>query len=413
MSECPACGAPLAALSSPEQELSACPECGRRLVHAETTLEPEPAANLCSNPACGTLNPPAARTCQRCAAPLGSPLGRLIGGRYRLDRRIAAGGFGVVFTASDMERGEAPVAVKEMILGEPTEAQVRLNFFRREAEILQSLQNLHIVPRYWDYFESPSQPVTEAHLVMEYIPGRDLYQVLEANANRPFPIDQVANFGGQICEVLAAMHSRTPPLIHRDIKPDNVMLLPDGSIRMIDFGTARALDDTDERNPKQAGGPQRTRIFTEGYAPPEQVVGRPEPRSDLFSLAGTLYHLATGRAPEGFFTAREIWDRLAARPGTSGPPIDPDQHWFFELLAVNLSDDPRQRHPNAGEFRRELVRMPITCRGCGSENTFSEPYCRSCARPLRGTGRTCSNCSKVNRIGARFCIACGKPLLGR
>ena len=96
------------------------------------------------------------------------------------------------------------------------------------------------------------------------------------------------------------MHRMKPALIHRDMKPENIMLLPDGvTIRLIDFGTAREMGH---------GARQRsvakTKVFTEGYAPQEQVAGKPEPRSDLFALAGTLYHLAAGKAPDGHFTGR-------------------------------------------------------------------------------------------------------------
>src|SRR5258708_16992754 len=97
------------------------------------------------------------------------------------------------------------------------------------------------------------------------------------------------------------MHTQSPPLVHRDLKPDNVMLLDDQrSIKMIDFGTARDLGRTQKERVAA-----KTKVYTEGYAPPEQIIGKPEPRSDLFARAGTLYHLATGTAPAGYYTARE------------------------------------------------------------------------------------------------------------
>ena len=89
---------------------------------------------------------------------------------------------------------------------------------------------------------------------------------------------------------------------------------------MIDFGTARDLG----RTAKEQHGRPRRKVYTEGYAPPEQIVGKPEPRSDLFALAGTLYHLATGKAPEGFYTAKELETQLGdpqrrrCRPSSAG-----------------------------------------------------------------------------------------------
>src|SRR5207247_8099028 len=130
---------------------------------------------------------------------------------------------------------------------------------------------------------------------------------------------------------------------HRDLKTDNIMLLDDQkSIKMIDFGTARDLG----RNQKERMA-AKTRVYTEGYAPPEQIVGKPEPRSDLFALAGTLFHLATGKAPEGFYTSRELAEQLkngnGGRPGanTLGSPSN---RWFFGLLKINLAEDANDRY---------------------------------------------------------------------
>src|SRR4029077_5364113 len=124
---------------------------------------------------------------------------------------------------------------------------------------------------------------------------------------KPFTIDQAVEWAKSICDVLTVMHTQSPPLVHRDLKPDNVMLLNDNkTIKMIDFGTARDIGKTAKEREKA-----KTRVYTEGYAPPEQIIGKPEPRSDLFALAGTLFHLVTGKSPEGSFTAKEIEQKLA------------------------------------------------------------------------------------------------------
>src|SRR5208337_4878740 len=115
----------------------------------------------------------------------------------------------------------------------------------------------------------------------------------------------------------------SPPVVHRDVKPDNIMLAGDkDSIKLIDFGTARDMGRSSKTRLAA-----KTRVYTEGYAPPEQIIGKPEARSDLFALAGTLYHLATGKAPEGFYTARELDGQLA-----NGGTIAKDQRWFYELI---------------------------------------------------------------------------------
>src|SRR5204862_53408 len=166
-----------------------------------------------------------------------------------------------------------------------------------------------------------------AYLMLEFIPGNNLLALLDQPGAQPFPVAKAALWGVKLCDALTQMHRMTPPIIHRDLKPENVMLLPDGeTIRLIDFGTARELG----RGPKERGV-AKTKVYTEGYAPPEQIIGKAEPRSDLFALAGTLYHLATGHAPEGFFTGRDLARNLANYP--------PPERWFWELIAVNLAED--------------------------------------------------------------------------
>ena len=315
---CPACGSPLlpGAIS--------CMDCGFLLQADGAAGEAEgPSPNICPNPACGVANPPGERNCQRCSTPLPTAPGTVLHGRYRIEKLLAMGGFGAVYLATDTKNGNRPVAVKDMICADPQEFAIRLNFFRREAEILRSLDAIPIVPRVYDLIEQGQS----AHLVMEFIRGQDLLKIMEGANNKPFPLDQVIDWTKAICDVLTHMHTQSPPLVHRDLKPDNIMLLEDKkTIKMIDFGTARDLGRTQKE--KMAA---KTKVYTEGYAPPEQIIGRPEPRSDLFALAGTMYHLATGKAPEGFYTAKEIETQLndPQQPAAGRPALvlrpDPDQ----------------------------------------------------------------------------------------
>jgi serine/threonine-protein kinase len=202
------------------------------------------------------------------------------------------------------------------------------------------------------------------------------------------------------------MHGQAPPIVHRDLKPDNIMLLEDGrTIKLIDFGTAR---DVGRSHKTQLAA--KTRVYTEGYAPPEQIIGKPEPRSDLFALAGTLYHLATGKAPEGFYTARELADELHGAGGAHPP----EQRWLFELLRINLAEDANDRYFTAAEFKADLERRRVTretaCPKCQAVNAVRQPYCVQCAEPLTGPTPPCSHCGQVNRLGSRCCIHCGSRL---
>src|SRR5437879_12925882 len=120
------------------------------------------------------------------------------------------------------------------------------------------------------------------------------------------------------------------------------MLLEDQrSIQMIYLGTARDLGRSQKSRLQS-----KTRVYTEGYAPPEQIVGKPEPRSDLFALAATLYHLVTGKAPEGFYTARELEAQLA----DPHCPYPPPTRWFFELTTITLAEDANDRYFPAREI---------------------------------------------------------------
>jgi predicted Ser/Thr protein kinase len=392
---CPACGSPLL------PGAIACMDCGF-LLQADTSQETDLAPNICTNPACGVANPPGERNCVRCSTPLPTAPGTVLHGRYRIERLLAMGGFGAVYLATDTKANNRPVAIKDMICADPQEFAIRLNFFRREAEILRSLDVIPIVPRVYDLIEQGQT----AHLVLEFIRGQDLLKIMEARNNQPFNLDQVIEWGKQVCDVLSHMHTQTPPLVHRDLKPDNIMLLEDQrSIKMIDFGTARDLGRTQKERVAA-----KTKVYTEGYAPPEQIIGKPEPRSDLFALAGTMYHLATGKAPEGYYTARELETQL----GDGAAALQAQYRWFYELIKINLAEDINERYFSAREIKADLERRQVTkeiaCPKCRQTNKVREPYCVKCAEPLTDATPPCYHCGKTNRMGSRCCIHCGNRL---
>src|SRR5262249_53380546 len=217
-SACPACG------PTPLEGAVSCMDGGSLTAAEATGGEWEGAATRSPTPACGVATPAGERYCQRCTSPLRHPPGLVIHGRYKIKKHLATGGFGDVYLAEDVKNGSREVAIKEMICSDPQEFAIRLNFFRREAEILKSLASVPIVPRFFDLIEQDKT----AHLAMEFIPGKDLLKLMEGNNNSPFPIEQVIEWSKQMCDVLAHMHAQSPPLVHRDMKPENVMLLADG-----------------------------------------------------------------------------------------------------------------------------------------------------------------------------------------
>jgi serine/threonine protein kinase len=153
---------------------------------------------------------------------------------------------------------------------------------------------------------------------------------------------------------------------------------------------------------------RQTIVYTPGYAAPEQFLGRAEPRSDLFSLAATLYHLATGREPRGHETSEEI----AVLLDDPSRPIPEKDRWFYDLLRINLSADPEERYYSAQALKADLERRSVTtevdCPRCGTVNEVRLPYCACCAEPLTPSGSPCRHCGEANRLGSRFCIHCGK-----
>src|SRR5262249_16580552 len=152
------------------------------------------------------------------------------------------------------------------------------------------------------------------------------------------------------------------------------------------------------------------KVYTEGYAPPEQIIGKPEARSDLFALAGTLYHLATGKAPEGYYTARELEGQLNG--GDDSLPAE--ARWFYALVKINLAEDVNDGYLSAAEVGADRERRRVTretaCPKCRVVNPVRQPYCVKCAEPLTQPAPPCNHCGKVNRLGSRCCIYCGNRL---
>jgi serine/threonine protein kinase len=209
------------------------------------------------------------------------PEGHLLDGRYRVRKVLGAGGMGRVYLANDTRLANRPVAAKEMILGEGIAEKKAIEDFTREATVLARLSHQGI-PTLIDHFAEGGRH----YLVMEFVAGGDLDKIVQ-EAGGKLPEERVLRWARQILSVLEFLHSQTPPIIYRDLKPGNIMIDKDGRAMLIDFGIARFL-------PK---GGKATMIGSPGYAPPEQYVGRVEARSDLYSLAASMHHLLTGRDP--------------------------------------------------------------------------------------------------------------------
>ncbi|HEY3606429.1 MAG TPA: protein kinase [Pseudonocardiaceae bacterium] len=213
-------------------------------------------------------------------------VGRLIADRYRLTEHIGSGAMGVVWQAHD-ERLHRTVALKQLLLqpglsaGEAHEARERA---MREGRIAARLQHPNAVTVY-DVVEDDGQPV----LIMEYVPSKSLSAVLDERG--PLPAPEVARIGAQVATALTAAHAAG--IVHRDIKPGNVLLAEDGTVKITDFGISRATGDVTVTATGMLAG-------TPAYLAPEVAKGEnPGPPSDVFSLGSTVYAAVEGQPPFG------------------------------------------------------------------------------------------------------------------
>ena len=207
--------------------------------------------------------------------------GTILDNRYRIVKLVGQGGFGAVYRGWHMSL-EQPVAIKENIDTGP-ESQRQ---FEREARLLAGLRHPNL-PRVNDHFVVPGQG---QYLVMDFVEGRSLRDLLNERGG-PLAEAEVLPWIRQVCEALDYLHTRTPPIIHRDVKPDNIIITSDGRAVLVDFGISKIFDPG-------KGTTIGARAVTPGYSPPEQYGrGRTDARSDVYALGATLYTLLTGQPP--------------------------------------------------------------------------------------------------------------------
>src|SRR5437764_1168736 len=228
--------------------------------------------------------------------------GKVLQQRYRIDKQIGQGGMGAVYIATD-ERFGSTVAIKETLFMDDNYRKA----IEREARLLNSLKHAAL-PRVSDHFLEENVQF----LVMEYIPGEDLSHMLESGVK--FEVDRLLKWADQLLDALDFLHNQSIPVIHRDIKPQNLKLTARDQIILLDFGLAKG-------NPTDAGHQTAAKSifgYSRNYASLEQIQGTgTDPRSDLYSLAATLYHLITNTAPDDALT------RAMSVLGQNGDPLKP------------------------------------------------------------------------------------------
>ncbi|HEY7439820.1 MAG TPA: protein kinase [Acidimicrobiia bacterium] len=267
--------------------------------------------------------------------------GRVLAGRYRLESEIARGGMGTVWRAEDpLLAREVALKTLDPVLGRDEQTRAR---FRREAIAAAAVAHPNIVATY-----DTGQDADDAFIVMELVEGRTLRQVIDAMG--PLPIARAADIAYQVADALSVAHARG--LIHRDIKPGNVLVQADGRVKVTDFGIAKATDGADDELTRHG-----TVVGTARYLAPEQVDGgNVDARTDIYSLGLVLSEMLTGSPP---FPGDSDIGTAVARLTSPPRPIAldrPDVPSGLEHIASRaLCRAPDERWQNAAAMRDALA----------------------------------------------------------
>ena len=207
-------------------------------------------------------------------------IGEIIDGRYEILKEIGRGGMSIVYLAMD-NRLNKSIVVKEIRRRDNSNNKLLMDSLKQESDLLKNLDHAAL-PKIYDIIDRG-----DIYVVMDYIEGESLKRKLKREGK--IQAKEVINYGIQLAKVLSYLHNRPTPIIYRDMKPDNVMLTPDGRIKLIDFGISKEYKVDTESD--------TTNLGTRAFAAPEQIAGlKTNARTDIYSLGVTLYNLVTGKS---------------------------------------------------------------------------------------------------------------------
>lgn len=320
------------------------------------------------------------------------PEGTILNNRYEIIRKIGGGGMGAVYLASDNNLGGVLRAVKEMVQShiEEDQQEKAVNDFKRESMILSTLDHPSI-PTIYDYFFDAEEG--RFYLVMKYISGGDLASKLRSAPEGKIDELTVTEWAIQITDVLNYLHNQPSTIVYRDLKPSNIMLDGNtGRVMLIDFGIARSITQKEEKGV--------TAVGTMGYAPPELFSGNVEPRSDIYSLGSTMFHLLTGADPQS--NPLLIFDfQKNPRPRQINPRLT-DQIERILMRAVEYNAE--SRFSSAAEMKAVLEEHLANLRsGNVTYGTGETPVAVSLANQMV----FCGFCGQRIVATDLFCAFCG------
>ncbi len=251
---------------------------------------------------------------------------KLQNGRVKIVKQLAFGGLSAIYLAQLNDKDM--VVVKEAVIPEGTEEKAKakaMELFAREAQFLIRLEHDQIA-KVFDHFHEEGRH----YLLLEYVRGQDLRQLVKQNG--PQPTAHVVQWAHEIAGILNYLHEQSPPIIHRDLTPENIVLSENGSVKLIDFGAANEF----------VGTATGTLVGKQAYIAPEQLRGKASTLSDIYALGGTLHYLLTAKDPEPL---------SESSPRELRPDV-PDvlDKMILKLTSMEESDRPQTANAVALEF---------------------------------------------------------------
>ncbi len=353
--------------------------------------------------------------------------GTLLNGRYQIVKRVGGGGMGNVYMARDKRLADALRAVKEMVemFSDESQRKKAVEDFERESQLLANLEHPSI-PTIYDYFVADGR----YYLVMKFIGGGDLAGRLRASPTGYIDERTVTEWAIQICDVLHFIHSQRPPIIYRDLKPANLMIDDKTNrVMLVDFGIARFVA------PTQKGV---TAIGTMGYAPPELFSGKVEPRSDIYSLGATIFHLLTGSDPQDnpllifdfnkYPRPRQINSAISSRMEEiicKAVEHKPEKRFASALDMKHAFEEHLRMLEHSGKETRGSVSTPLPneqvfCGNCGQRIAAEDLFCAHCGarQPIQSTPEVVKVIARLvlvgdNGVSTSFILNKDTNLIGR
>jgi serine/threonine protein kinase/tetratricopeptide (TPR) repeat protein len=342
------------------------------------------------------------------------PLGTILDGKFKIVQVLGEGGMGTVYKVEQVGKPGYFRAVKELLINPNTteeERKAAIERFDKEIDLLFNLKHPRIPSLILSFQERGNY-----YFVMEFVPGRTLEKLLE-DSRGPLDEEQVIKWMMQVCEALSYIHSRTPPIVLRDLKPGNIMVAPDGNVQLIDFGIARRFDPNKRTNTENLG--------TISYASPEHLGSITAPgqkrsaqnpgklvqtdaRSDIYSLGATMYHLLTNQEPEPIQTPPS-GSILAKNPRLRTVQVGTRVVCPVEQVIIKaMQQEPANRFQSADAMRMALQHcLPNSA----APATIQIPAISPNATIVVPADEViCPKCGLRNRPGAKFCKRDGQPL---